>query len=166
MRCFRIFADNANLLNQLNMLYARACTWSLLAFTNLLWLLTEAKSKPDLLSLMKFSSILLCRFLTVWYLRVQQSLSLSMVWMWSVMQIISLILVLEDEKPVEESLQEEPRRKLPVIKRVLRGNIFDDQHYEKTDNLRKWGRRSSHNYNFDKFGGGEFYNFPVVMWNI
>ena len=33
MRCFRIFADNTNLLNQLNMLYARACTCSLLAFT-------------------------------------------------------------------------------------------------------------------------------------
>ena len=27
------FADNTNLLNQLNMLYARACTCSLLAFT-------------------------------------------------------------------------------------------------------------------------------------
>ena len=29
MRCFRIFADNTNLLNQLNMLYARACTCSI-----------------------------------------------------------------------------------------------------------------------------------------
>ena len=33
----------------------KSVTWSLLAFTILLWLLTEAKSKPDLLSLMKFS---------------------------------------------------------------------------------------------------------------
>ena len=56
IRCFRIFADNTSRLNQLNMLYARACTWTLFAFTIRLWLLTAAKSKPDLLSLMKISS--------------------------------------------------------------------------------------------------------------
>ena len=33
MRCFRMFTNNVSLLNQLNMLYARACICSLLAFT-------------------------------------------------------------------------------------------------------------------------------------
>lgn len=52
IRCmFRMFADRTNRLNQLNMSCARAWTSSLLAFTILVWLLTDAKSKPDLLSL-------------------------------------------------------------------------------------------------------------------
>ena len=55
--CLRIFADNARRLNQLNMLYASAWTWSRFAFTTLEELLTAAKSKPFLLSLIKFSMV-------------------------------------------------------------------------------------------------------------
>ena len=45
MRCFRMFADKASRLNQLNMLYARACTCSLLAFTILVWTAYGSKIK-------------------------------------------------------------------------------------------------------------------------
>ena len=60
MRCFRMFADNANRLNQLNMLYARACTWSLLAFTFCYDCLQKRNQNQICFLWWSFPSVLFC----------------------------------------------------------------------------------------------------------